>query len=165
METGSNFFFIMGIAFALIILTPFLMKYWYVYCFLREVVEGDFKKASKRIKKEKILEKVLKEEKIKTFVHYKLDELTKLNYSLALFYINFALISLVASLTLSKAGGAISLFSLGLNFTFFGITIMLFFYLTIKIWIQTKIIELLVKLDELEIKLIKELNKKIEDED
>jgi hypothetical protein len=153
----SNFFFIVGVIFSLIILTPFLMRYWFIYNFLKEVVNGDLKKAKRRIKKEKLLETIFKEEKIKTFVHYKLDELTKLNYSLSLFYINFALISLIAVLTLNN-NPITKPFTIGLNFTFFGITIMLFFYLTVKIWLQIRIVELLIKLDEMEIKFIKELS-------
>ncbi len=157
MVQGNNFFFIVGVVFSLIILVPFLMRYWFIYSFLREIVQGDLKKAKKRIKKEKLLEIIFKEERIKTFIHYKLDELTKLNYSLSLFYINFALVSLIASLTLSNNEITKS-FANGLNFTFFGITIMLFFYLAVKVWLQIRIVELLIKLDEMEIKFIKELS-------
>jgi len=150
-----NFFFIIGIIFALIILVPFLLRYYFIYSLLRDIVRGEIKQASKKIKKEKILEIIFREETIKNFVHYKLDELTKLNYSLILFYINFALINLIASLTLDNE--ITKNFVIGLNFSFLGITIMLFFYLAIKIWLQLRIIEFLIKLDELEIKFINEL--------
>ena len=158
----SYYFVIIGALYTLIITLPFILSYYSIKGFLENIINKEFSKAKKKLEKEKLFELIFSEEKIKFFVLKKLEDLDRFNYSIAIFYINFGLIVIILYF-LSNDQTILKLFN-GFLYTFFGINITLFLYLLIKIWLQIKIINLLVKLDELEITYVRELQELAEEE-
>jgi len=156
---------ILGIIYTLIIVMPFLISYFNLKEFIKNVVNKEFKKARKKLSKDKLFEILFNEEKIKYYVLKKLEDLDRFNYSIAIFYLNFGLIILVLYFLATGKNGNLVYYNLFESFlyTFFGITLSLFLYLLVKIWIHVKIVNYLIKLDELEISYIKEL-KEVEEE-
>jgi hypothetical protein len=158
---------VLGVIYTLIIVIPFIISYFNLKEFIKSVVNKEFEKAKKKLSKDKLFEILFNEEKIKYYIIKKLEDLDRFNYSIAIFYLNFGLIILVLYF-LATNGNSINqvyykLFEAFL-YTFFGITLTLFTYLLIKIWIHVKIINYLIKLDELEISYIKEIKEYAEEE-
>jgi len=151
-------FIILGIIYTLIILIPFLISYFNLKEFIKNVVDKEFGKARKKLSKDRLFEILFNEEKIKYYVLKKLEDLDRFNYSIAMFYLNFGLFILVLYF-LSAKNEKLFYYELfeAFLYTFFGITLALFLYLLTKIWMHVKIVNYLVKLDELEINYIKEL--------
>ncbi|MEO2154730.1 MAG: hypothetical protein ABGW69_02880 [Nanoarchaeota archaeon] len=150
------YYLTLGVIYTLIITLPFVMGYFNLYSFLKYIVEGEFKKAKKKISKDKLVEIIFAEEKIKYYVVKKLDDFNRMNYSLSMFYITLSLLVLVVYLASTESQTLFTLFN-AFFYTFIGISFTLFIYLLIKIWLSIKIVSLIIKLDEMEIVYLKEL--------